>query len=390
MDIQNQHGKSINIAKMEKQEQDLAQKYVEENDTVLELGARYGSVSCIINSKLRCKTNQVSVEPDDRVWGALERNKLANNCEFHIVKGFVSNKKLGLTNLNNYCGGYGATYIIQEDTKINSYALEDIYKKYNIEYFNVLVADCEGFLEVFFDENPTLYDTLRLIIFEADYPEKCNYNKIRADLKRTGFTKIHEGHQNVWVKKNDFNVLSCIKMGNTDSIPAHLDRPGPLMEEAARNISMGFIDAAVVKYRRAYELFKEIGDNASSARALRLAAETGLDTDCELAAKAFEEVARIYLKNPITSISSAPNFANSIYCLIASGRTTSAKEKIEEFRGLDDSFANSYEGLACKCILNSFQTGNRNSTRDCIEGFKDVKSPLPWRVKLLDRIMERL
>ncbi len=37
---------------MEKDEQDLANKYILEDDIVLELGARYGSVSCIINNKL--------------------------------------------------------------------------------------------------------------------------------------------------------------------------------------------------------------------------------------------------------------------------------------------------------------------------------------------------
>ena len=31
--------------------------------------------------------------------------------------------------------------------------------------FNVLVADCEGFLE----ENPELYNELEMIIFEADW-----------------------------------------------------------------------------------------------------------------------------------------------------------------------------------------------------------------------------
>lgn len=179
-------------------------------------------------------------------------------------------------------------------------------------------------------------------------------------------------------------------MGNGESIPAHLDRPGPLMEEASRNINMGFHDAAVVKYRRAYELFKESGDNASSARALRLAAETGLQTDCELAAKAFEEVARLYLKNPITAVAAPANFANSIYCLLASGRTTTSKEKLEEFKTLDPSFVNRFDGIACHAILAAFQTGNRNSTRDCIEGFKDVKSPPVWRQKLLDRLLDRL
>jgi hypothetical protein len=78
--------------------------------------------------------------------------------------------------------------------------MDEIKLKYKIEKFNVLVADCEGFLEIFFNENPLLYDDLRLIIFEADYPEKCNYEKIRYNLKKRNFQEILSGHQNAWVR----------------------------------------------------------------------------------------------------------------------------------------------------------------------------------------------
>jgi FkbM family methyltransferase len=199
MNIVDMHGNKVDTEHMEKHEQELANQYVLGNDVVLELGARYGSVSCTINSKLNDKNNQVVVEPDDRVWNALEQNRNSNNCEFNIVKGFISNKKLDLTNLDNWYGGYGATFIESNDTKIPSYSLDEITNKYNLK-FNVLVADCEGFLEVFFDENPNFYDNLRLIIFEADYPEKCNYDKIKNKLIEKNFKKILEGHQNVWMK----------------------------------------------------------------------------------------------------------------------------------------------------------------------------------------------
>jgi FkbM family methyltransferase len=197
MDIEDQHGKKVPIDKFEVDEQKLARIYIEENDVVFELGARYGSVSCIINSKLKCKTNQVVVEPDERVWGALERNKRVNNCQFHIVKGFVSKKKLGLTNINDCYGGYAATSVEQKDSKIPSFSMEEIQNKTQLK-FNVLVADCEGFLEQFFDENPTFVDSLRIVLFEADYINKCNYGKIRSMLKEKGFKELLQGHQNVW------------------------------------------------------------------------------------------------------------------------------------------------------------------------------------------------
>ena len=53
----------------------MAKEYIKKDDVVLELGARYGSVFCVINSKLSNKNNQVSIEPDSRVWDALEKNK---------------------------------------------------------------------------------------------------------------------------------------------------------------------------------------------------------------------------------------------------------------------------------------------------------------------------
>jgi FkbM family methyltransferase len=201
MDIQDQFGNQVDTKRVETREQKLANEYIQENDVVLELGARYGSVSCIINSKLNnmTKTNQVVVEPDKRVWKALERNRDANDCKFHIVKGFISKQKLDLKNLESCNGGYGATFVDTDNTEIQSYSLDEIKNKYNLS-FNVLVADCEGFLERFFDENPELYTELRMVIYEADYPNKCDYDKIKQNLANNNFKEIISGKQNVWIK----------------------------------------------------------------------------------------------------------------------------------------------------------------------------------------------
>ena len=71
--------------------------------------------------------------------------------------------------------------------------------KYNLR-FNTLVADCEGFLEQFMDENPKLYQQLSLIMFEKDYPNKCNYAKIENTLKTNGFTCLVGRFHSVWKK----------------------------------------------------------------------------------------------------------------------------------------------------------------------------------------------
>ena len=200
IEIYDENNKKIDTSKIEDVEQKLSNIYVEKDDIVLELGARYGSVSCVVNKILNNKENHVVVEPDDRVWEALEKNKKINNCKFNIIKGFISNKKLNLTNKNCYLGGYGSTFIFDENTDIPSYSLEHVKKQYMLN-FNVLIADCEGFLETFFDENPSFYQELRLIIFECDYAKKCNYNKIKNSLKNNNFVSVVTGFHCVYIKK---------------------------------------------------------------------------------------------------------------------------------------------------------------------------------------------
>jgi len=192
-----EYGKIIDLNIAEPTEQMLTKKYIEPHMTVLELGARYGTVSYCINSNLDVKTNHVAVEPDYTVWNVLEQNLRANECHTRIVKGFISRQKIGLS-----FSGYGTSY-----TKSNyaafwpdCFTLEEIETKYNLE-FDTLIADCEGGLEIFLDENPKLYDSLQFIMFEADAPEKCNYDKIRSKLLEHNFSEIEVLHnQNIWKK----------------------------------------------------------------------------------------------------------------------------------------------------------------------------------------------
>jgi len=197
--IFNERNERVNTEYMERPEQELASQFIQPSDIVLELGARYGSVSCVINSILDEKTNQVVVEPDSRVWDALEKNKIINRAGFYILKGFISRQKQSLTNLDVCFGGYGTTSYADENSQIPIYTLEEVEKKVGLK-FNVIVADCEGFLETFFDENPDIFSQLRMIIFEADYEEKCDYSKIRVSLGLNGFVEVLGGSQNVWVK----------------------------------------------------------------------------------------------------------------------------------------------------------------------------------------------
>lgn len=193
-----EHGNKIRHLQVERKEQILAETYVLPTDCVLELGARYGTVSCVVNRILSCQTDQVVVEPDARVWYALEGNRERNQCDFHIIKGFLSKKKLSLFD-TDFWKGYGTKSKEDETSQIPSWTLEEAQSLVS-KPFTVLLADCEGFLETFLDENPDFLKTLRLVIFEKDNPKQCNYKKIKSNLTSLGFTQKVALFHEVWQK----------------------------------------------------------------------------------------------------------------------------------------------------------------------------------------------
>ena len=195
--IVNEKGIEINTKNIEYVEQAMVEAYIEPSDVVLELGARYGSVSCRINLKLLDKTKQVSVEPDARVWDALEKNRDANNCQFHIVKGCISHAPRAMI-YEQAAGGYGASTKECSQSSIPHFLLQEIKQTYAIDQFTALFADCEGCLGYFLHENPDFLDSLRLFIFEADNPSACNYRNVVDMLIEKGFEQVKGGVHTVW------------------------------------------------------------------------------------------------------------------------------------------------------------------------------------------------
>ena len=193
----NEKNEPINNLNEEINEQLLAEKYINPDDVVLELGARYGTVSCIISKKLNNKNNLISVEPDSSIWNTLEKNLSTNNCHSNIVKGFISNKSLSL---NLY--GYASTQVVDPNSTIPNYTLDQIKNKYNVSNFTALIVDCEGCMESFLNENPDILLSLRLIMFEKDYPDRCDYDAIKLNLINNNFKPVEEDFHEVWIKNN--------------------------------------------------------------------------------------------------------------------------------------------------------------------------------------------
>ncbi len=175
----NENNELIDHKSAEVTEQELAKKYIDENDKVLELGARYGTVSCLVNSKLKNKKDHYVVEPDKKVWSSLDKNKKINNSEFTIIKGII-----GKTNMKMEGDGYGIRSVPSDNPDIELYSIPDVD-------FNTLIVDCEGCFENFYNENKDFVKGLNKIMYETDYGDKCDYNYIKKELLSAGF-KIKE------------------------------------------------------------------------------------------------------------------------------------------------------------------------------------------------------
>jgi hypothetical protein len=208
--FRNERGDIIDTARVETTEQNDAAKYILPGDIVLELGARYGTVTYQIHKALKGVGIIVAVEPDPSVWSVLRSNLRTNGCmdkrdptQPLLIPGVISRSPQTLVGT-----GYGARTVPGAGGHIT---ITDLYSKYRIPPFTVIVADCEGCLSKVLVENSHLLDSARLVLFEAD-GKRCENAHVRTLLRNAGFSdstcpstrplwdyflKFHS----VWIKK---------------------------------------------------------------------------------------------------------------------------------------------------------------------------------------------
>jgi len=192
-------GQRVDI-KNEREEQYVSHDYIMPHSTVLELGARYGVVSCVINHKLEHPTHHVCVEPDASVIACLKDNRKAHKAHFRIVNGIISNKKVYLKKSGYASRVVSAASSSTDSATIPTYTIQQLETKYNLQ-FDTLVADCEGCLGEFIEENEHFVShQLKHVMFEADLPQLCDYNKIRKLLRAAGFKVVVNGFVSFWTK----------------------------------------------------------------------------------------------------------------------------------------------------------------------------------------------
>lgn len=192
-----ENGNVVSHKELEVEEQDIASKYIKKDDKVLELGARYGTVSAIILDKISDTKNCVIVDPDTNITQALTNN--LNKCGYEdarIFVGTIGSHKKKIHSNDSY-----ATYTEScegDECNIENMTYDNLQHKYDIT-FNTIVADCEGCLPELIDHIEDM-DPIEKIIFETDRAGNVDYNKLYTKLNECGFKNVREGFVQIWVK----------------------------------------------------------------------------------------------------------------------------------------------------------------------------------------------
>lgn len=196
------------LCAIESPEHQLVRRWIPEDATVLELGARFGTTSCEIAAALKNSGKLVSVEADRTVWDFLEANLKKNKCNTHLLRGILGSQPLQQSTLT----GYGArTEGVKYDTSTRSwkvnlgYALVHNVQLHELESnlglkFDTLLIDCEGCAAQIMDQiGPKIRRReISLILLEADMgaggadcTQNCmHYTKFAKYLIAHGFEEV--------------------------------------------------------------------------------------------------------------------------------------------------------------------------------------------------------
>ena len=209
-------GNTILNQVIEREEQKDAQKFIPSHAVVLELGGRYGLAAAVINHQLDYPTQHIVVEPDPTVQAALEENRNSHHCLYRIFHGAVSRQPLYFYSFGfcSFCSP------LPNDTPIKTLTLEVLQEVYGITKFTHLVADCEGGLIDFFEENREFFSHLEGIYFEADTKNgmQVDYEGMKSFLRKKGFEPKQTGFREYWERvKLGSDLAAYCQVYATDS-----------------------------------------------------------------------------------------------------------------------------------------------------------------------------
>lgn len=192
-----EYGNVIDGKAYEVTEQMIGDTYVHKDAVVLELGGRYGLVSAKINARLKDKGAHLVVEPCPHAFKVMCQNLANHGAGCICYNGTIS--KDGMFFQSNGTASKTRYEMTESTIRVPHRTLDDIVKQTGLK-FDTLVADCEGALGMFFKENDHFIGTLKMVTYEEDCHDFCDYEQIKRTLVAKGFKCIKPGGHSVWMR----------------------------------------------------------------------------------------------------------------------------------------------------------------------------------------------
>ncbi len=187
----------------EAEERELVRKFVRPEDSVLELGACLGVVSCVTNKLLADKTRHVVVEGNPLCIPTLERSRDLNDSGFRIENCAVSTRQDAAFYLHpRYIVGGTTQRESSRPVKVPVCSLAEINAKYGP--FTTLIMDIEGSeLEVLSAASNELRHCRLIIVELHDWAiSDEGVNRCRELMKVAGLTfEERSGLTEVWQRR---------------------------------------------------------------------------------------------------------------------------------------------------------------------------------------------
>lgn len=187
-------------------ERKLSQKYIQPDDTILELGACIGVISCVCNRILRNRNKHVVVEANPQLIPWLEGNRSTNQAEFAVESGMLSKSSDGTFRIEKFIVSGSANTTTGTIIQVPVFDIDAVTTKHGF-IPSTIVMDIEGGEVDFLEENETWLDAhreVRLMIIEM-HPFIVGEEAIDAvtmRLKRLGFECAERsGSVEAWIRR---------------------------------------------------------------------------------------------------------------------------------------------------------------------------------------------
>jgi FkbM family methyltransferase len=128
----------------EEYEREIIQKYLPQDEPVIELGGSIGVVACQVNRRLLSPEKHVVVEANPELIPTLKKNRDLNGCQFEIVEAAIGYGSEYITFFSNDVSLLGSIYHGGgQKWKVAAKTLQSIAENAGFRYFNV-ISDIEG------------------------------------------------------------------------------------------------------------------------------------------------------------------------------------------------------------------------------------------------------